>query len=625
MIRMARLLLISIPLVAALALLMLSPARFYNTPERYCLRLNDSLLDPLSGAILGTGLPTPVNSPSPNGLFDIVRKFGIDGNSNTVFLIDHTRDDEVLMGQNAKYIYWSANSSYYAFTWSDDPYMGPIKLTVGSVTDGKQQRTVVETSGEDTTIQLRGLSADGRYVALTLTRTGDSEVVFYSTADLTRISVPIGTDNISMFKWSQTGHQVGLIERSAMKPTMAHVLSPDMSWHVVQEIVGYDAFTNFMWSPDTNYVAIEHKIRYRPWTHIISRDGLLTEFAGSLTSSGWAADSRTLMLWHPTNEDKRSYDLLRFDVTTQQSEILIPNVYDTHALSPDGKLLIAPIWEDEKTELLALTLFHLDIGTSHVITQLYPTPVFEGIRTYWPPLGHAVSLTRIITDFKNNTTTMSDIWINTETLDTKTSAAYSNITSPMWTSDGSSFIQWWRLDEQYQVSWFDAQTYQEKLLTTGMENVDLIRMDDHTGDFYYRWQDENGQSGVDLIAVDGTRLAHWIARGSAIPVDEGSYPPVMSLSPDNRQIVINSSVEDIVITQFFRTNGEAVEWEALGPAWMPLSSWSPDGAMFAYVSFDANETSVVSVMDGSGRQISQFDQFRNLMMFGRMYWVACEE
>jgi hypothetical protein len=284
-IRLARLLLISIPLVAALALLMLSPSRFYNSPERYCLRLNDTLVDPLSGATLETSLPTPISSPSPNGRFDIVRKYAADGESHTVVLIDHTNGDEILIGQHAERVYWSANSTHYAFMWAEAPYTRAINLTVGNVTDGKRQTTVVETSSEDTTIQLRGLSADGQYATVTLRQVSGSEVILYTISDLSSTRIPIGTDEINMVDWSQTGHMVGLIGRSAMKPTIAHVLSADMSWHVAYEIVRYSQFTNFIWSPDATHVVIQSGEYYRPWVDLISHNGVLAEFAGSVASS----------------------------------------------------------------------------------------------------------------------------------------------------------------------------------------------------------------------------------------------------------------------------------------------------------------------------------------------------
>lgn len=608
---------VSVSFVLALTVLNIShPA---HAQGNYCLRLHNTIVSPVNGDTLATDLPDTLNAPSPDGRFNVAREFDMSGMSNTAILENQASGARAVIGQNADRVYWSDDSVSYAFLSSDRPH---FSLTLGNVRDHVIQTIPIEATAEHPMLRLHGFSVDGRYLGLTVTADGHSQVVFYTIPDLTLFT--INTDEINRsFTWSSSGHNVGFITGSEHS-YQVNVLSADGEWHIAYPSPTNSEFTQFIWSPDGTHVAVYHREHNNPQTVVVSHDGILAQFNGIPTSVTWAEDDGSLLVWQQT-DDNLTYDLVRFDVTTRQNETLLRNIYGTYDLSTEGRLLVAPVWQDKLNEMLVLTLFRPDVGTYNLIRGIRPTPIYRGVRIYWPPVGNTASLTYVV-DYADDNITMFDIWIHTRNLNTETSGTYANISLPLWINNGTAYVQWRYRNERYQVVWFDTDTHEEKLLTVGMMRVDLLSLDERTGNFYYRWQNEAGHSGLDLFASDGTRLYRWIAQGELLGVDEGGFPPPFVLSPSHQQVVINSVIPDQgVVTQFFPAETEPIELKHTGSLPLHYSAWSPDGSMFAYFSAGEYQVSTVFVVDREGNLLTQFDQFPGLVMSGKMSWVVCPE
>lgn len=614
--RISHLISLTVPFVLALTVLHIShPVQAQGS---YCLRLNNTIVSPVNGDTLATELPDIFNTPSPDGRFNVAREFDVSGMPNTIILEDQTSGARTVIGKNANRVYWSSDSVNYAFLSYDRPQ---FSLTLGNVRDDVIHIIPIESAAEHPMLRLHGFSADGRYLGLSITADGHSQVVFYTIPDL--IPITINTSEINRgFTWSASGHNVGFITGSE-HPYQVNLLSADGEWHITYPNPNNDKFAQFIWSPDGTHVAVYHR-RNNSQTVVISQHGILAQFNGIPTSVTWAEDGNSLLVWQQT-DDNLTHDLVRFDVITRQSETLIRNVYGTYDLSAEGRLIVAPVWHDTQDEMLVLTLFRPDVGTHNLIRGIRPTSVYRGIQTYWPPTGNTASLTYVV-DYVDNNTTMFDIWTHTSNLNTVTSGNYDNISLPLWINNGGAYVQWRYQNERYQVVWFDTGTHEEKLLLLNMARVDLLTLDDRTGNFYYRWQNEAGQSGLDLFASDGTRLHQWIAQGELIGVDEGGFPPPFVLSPNHQQVVINSVIPDQgIVTQFFPAEGDPIELKHTGSFPLHYSAWAPDGSMFAYFSAGEYQVSTVFVVDREGNLLTQFDQSPGLVMSGKMSWVVCPE
>lgn len=464
-----------------------------------CLRLGNTIVSPVSGETLVTGLPDVIDTLSPDGRFSVSREFDASGQFNSVILEARFAEESTIIGQNAAQVYWSDDSTYYAFLSSDHSH---YSLTLGNVSDFVAQTIRIEPITQRPNLRLHGFSADSQYLGLTVTADGRSQIIFYRIPDLTPLAIEIGEVHRGI-TWSASGHNVGFV--SGFEGSYeANVLSADGEWHVTYPSPTHSEFTHFLWSPDGTHAVAYHRALDDPQTVVVGRDGVLAEFDGIPASSAWVEDSSSVLVWQQIYDDL-TYELVQFNVINRQSETIIFNVYRTYDLSEDGQLLVAPTWQDRLNDELVLTLFRLEAGTYHLIARLSPPEVYPGIRMYWPPVNHEVMLT-YITDRVGSGLTTREIRLNTATLEAQTSEPYASISPPLWVNGGNAYVQSRSHSAAFEVVWIDTLTQKEKLLAENMTRIDLLSLDEGKGNFSYRWQDEAGQSGLDLFSSDGTRL-----------------------------------------------------------------------------------------------------------------------